>query len=698
VAAEKMVRRAVSVLLAMSVLTGLSGAATVAAADEAGFVGPPTVTRHDQATTFQLNATHDGAQESTSLIGELEERWRLELSYRGEPIWSTATAVANDTVLVASGVDDNVRGRHTFVTALDVHTGEVLWGPRKLQSGLTTQVTATIAGDMAYVVHSRGTMLALDLRSGQERWQVDNVGYSNNPGTVVDGALAFGAGGMELRSAHDGRLRWRSLRDFLDSDGPPAFDGRTLYASSGAGNARAVALDGTVRWDRDGDGSAASQKAPALHEGRLYIRDRVTDGFILDATDGRLLDRFSSFYGPAFHEGAALFTPHPPFSPHLPCCEVEAVDLTDGTVRWTSGDDLHVVMAPIVVAGTAWLATYDGEVHGLDARTGTTEQVLDVGGIIYHQDEHNGSGSRPGLLAGEGHLLVPSGNGLVAYAATAPAPSLSADAVRFVTQPPGRRSTSTTLSLVNTGAEPLQVQGSSLTGSSVFVVTDRCRDRQLAPSERCGIEVAAAPSTTGRHVASLALATSAGSVTTELAVEAVRFGDLREGPFLEDVYWALDEDVTRGCGDGGAFCPSQAVTRAQMASFLARALHLPPAEGFPPGRPQGWPDVTPGPHSDAIDRVAAAGITVGCGDGAGFCPARTVTRAQMASFLARALELEPTSSPFPDVQGPHAQSVGAVAAAGIARGCGDGTAYCPDRPVRRDQMAAFLRRALAPDA
>jgi outer membrane protein assembly factor BamB len=692
VAAVTTVRRSVSVLLALLVVASMSGAPADAADDAPGFVGPPTVTRHDQSTTFQLNAAHDGAQQSTSLVGELEERWRVELSYRGARIGSTASAVANDTVVVTSGVDNSAVGRHTFVTGLDLHSGEVLWGPRLLESGWVTQVTATIVGDTAYVVHSRGTMLALDLRSGRERWQVENVGYLNTPATVVNDALAFGAGGMELRSARDGRLRWRSLRDFLDSDGPLAFDGQTLYAASGLGHARAVALDGTVRWDRYDDGSAANQMAAAFHGGRLYVRDRFTDGYVLDATDGRLLDRFSSFYGPAFHDGAALFTPYVRFSPHLPCCEVQAVDLTDGTVRWASGD-LHVVAAPIVVSGTAWLATYHGALHGLDARTGATEQVLDVGGIIDHQDDNAGSGTRQGLIAGEGHLVVSYEDGIVAYAATGPAPSLSANTVEFITQPPRRSSTPTRVTLVNTGAEPLQVGGASLTGSAAFAVTDGCRNRRLETSERCEIEVVATPSATGRHVAELSLDTSGGPVTTELSVQAVSFGDLRDGPFLEDVYWALHESVTRGCGDGAAFCPAQPVTRAQMASFLTRALHLPPAE-----RPARFTDVTAGPHTDAIARVAAAGITRGCGDGTHFCPAQPVTRAQMASFLARALELEPTSSPFPDVRGEHAGAVGAIAAAGIARGCGDGTAYCPDRPVRRDQMAAFLRRALAPAA
>ena len=42
------------------------------------------------------------------------------------------------------------------------------------------------------------------------------------------------------------------------------------------------------------------------------------------------------------------------------------------------------------------------------------------------------------------------------------------------------------------------------------------------------------------------------------------------------------------------------------------------------------------PHEDSINRIAAAGITIGCG-GASFCPGGSVSRQEMAAFLYRAL-------------------------------------------------------------
>ena len=146
--------------------------------------------------------------------------------------------------------------------------------------------------------------------------------------------------------------------------------------------------------------------------------------------------------------------------------------------------------------------------------------------------------------------------------------------------------------------------------------------------------------------------------------------------------------ITAGCG-GTRFCPDVSVTRAQMASFLARALELEPTTDTP------FTDVS-GTHAANIGAIAQAGISTGCEQPNAFCPDDAVTRAQMASFLARALELEPTTdTPFTDVSGTHAANIGAIAQAGITLGCdGTGTRYCPTTPVTRAQMATFLTRGL----
>lgn len=78
-----------------------------------------------------------------------------------------------------------------------------------------------------------------------------------------------------------------------------------------------------------------------------------------------------------------------------------------------------------------------------------------------------------------------------------------------------------------------------------------------------------------------------------------------------------------------------------------------------------------------------------------FCPKATVTREQMASFLVSGLELAPSGiDPFTDDDSSvHEADINALAAAGVTGGCTTDR-FCPKATVTREQMAAFLRRAL----
>ncbi len=162
--------------------------------------------------------------------------------------------------------------------------------------------------------------------------------------------------------------------------------------------------------------------------------------------------------------------------------------------------------------------------------------------------------------------------------------------------------------------------------------------------------------------------------------------------FDADINWMADSGITFGCGSA-AFCPGEPVTRAQMASFLVRALLLSPSET------NYFTDVT-GTHRTSINALRESGITLGCdASGTLFCPDDEVTRAQMASFLVRALNLPATNVDyFTDVSGPHRANINALRESEITLGCNTaGTAYCPNDSVIRAHMAAFLRRGLEDD-
>ncbi len=156
--------------------------------------------------------------------------------------------------------------------------------------------------------------------------------------------------------------------------------------------------------------------------------------------------------------------------------------------------------------------------------------------------------------------------------------------------------------------------------------------------------------------------------------------------------------ITVGCNppENDHYCPDDPVTRAQMAVFLVRALSLPAssADHFVDDDHIAWAE-------PKINSLADAGITLGCNppDNDRYCPEDPVTRAQMAVFLVRALSL-PASSADHFVDDDHIAwaepKINSLADAGITRGCNPpaGDRYCPDSVVTRAQMATFLARAL----
>jgi hypothetical protein len=190
-----------------------------------------------------------------------------------------------------------------------------------------------------------------------------------------------------------------------------------------------------------------------------------------------------------------------------------------------------------------------------------------------------------------------------------------------------------------------------------------------------------------------------GSITvaglTYTVLQGSAFLDVPESnPFYTFIGKLSARRVTLGTG-GGNYSPNDVVTRQQMAAFIIRALG-----DFNPPEPaqQRFLDVPPqNPFYAFIEQMAIRQITLGCGGG-NYCPADPVLREQMAAFLIRAVG-EP-NTPVPIVQrfgdSPPAnvfyRFIDRMAVRRITLGC-SATLYCPTDQVNRQQMAAFLVRA-----
>ena len=194
-------------------------------------------------------------------------------------------------------------------------------------------------------------------------------------------------------------------------------------------------------------------------------------------------------------------------------------------------------------------------------------------------------------------------------------------------------------------------------------------------------------SSRARVLSTVLLTTVTAALLSLTATAASAFPDVRGSVHAPAVSVLSSQGITEGCEDD-RFCPQRDLRRDQLAALIDRAMDLPQTDG---GQ---FDDLDSTLHGDAIERVAAAGITLGCEDGR-FCPRDEIPRGQFATMLDRAFDLEDASATYFADGGFHADAVDRLGASGVSDGCGsDVTRFCSADTLTRAQSATFLARAM----
>jgi hypothetical protein len=183
------------------------------------------------------------------------------------------------------------------------------------------------------------------------------------------------------------------------------------------------------------------------------------------------------------------------------------------------------------------------------------------------------------------------------------------------------------------------------------------------------------------------------------------FDDVGEdNAHYENILCTADHEIARGHTDG-TYRPANSVRRDQMAAFITRLIEQASGDELEEGD-EDFDDVPEdNTHVTEIRKLANIDVVEGFGDGT-YRPAQSVSRDQMASFIARAISYldnedardgseppETDEDHFDDVgsDSPHFDAINALAEQAVVVGDGEGT-YRPRSDVRRDQMASFLMR------
>jgi outer membrane protein assembly factor BamB len=335
---------------------------------------------------YVTTANTDGTYRNLYAIDQQTGRivWVQPLPGVGQ--WSAAAYDAGRIFVVERDVV--CCGRGGFIDAFDATTGAPLW-TTKLPGGGYYSSPPTAANGVVYTSNDAGTLFAVDELTG----------------SVVSTAAVFTG---DISS--------------------PALSSTGVFVSYACDQSYGFAQQSLAPLWHDYFGCwGGGGKTAAYSDGQLFIRD-ATSNLILDAATGNVVRSFTPPNSPYIPPLAvdsttifALITTCAGF-PFLCDTELTAQDRASGVDKWTFGGDGSLDTAPIVVSNPdgEWVieGSSSGNLYAVNEKTGVAVWSTHVAATIPAPDEQNATLPPTGLAAGEGLLVVPSGNVLTAYAAT----------------------------------------------------------------------------------------------------------------------------------------------------------------------------------------------------------------------------------------------------------------------------------------
>ncbi len=310
----------------------------------------------------------------------------------------------------------------------------------------------------------------------------------------------------------------------------------------------------------------------------------------------------------------------------------EGIDITPPIDRsWFDGTD---VLPPVFVDAPRYGGTFEARLVGTAAADAFSVEILDG----------------DGRLLGSGDATVDPDGSRVGFDVTVPYVSLGEQFGSVLVEDPDDRAASLREYPVTLEPTPVPV---------ARAIADGCPPAEVPPSEFT--DVAA----TNVHAT---------------AIDCIAWREITEGRTPT------------------SFEPAGTITRGQLASMLARTISTVGVD-LPADPDETFTDVAGTTHALQIEQLAELGIVTGRQDGT-YGPAVPVTRGQMASLLVGTFEelagfaLDPQQDYFADdADSVHEAAINATALAGLTTGV-DGDQFGPSAELRRDQMATFMARLI----
>ena len=354
------------------------------------------------AVGFQLNPAHSGATTFKTLSLPTTRAWSVNVG--GTPSYAV---IAEGKVVVTAQV-----GGGTQLVALDHATGATLWGPISLGG----TANAVYDGGKIFVMSGSFNVPMLlqsyDLATGNLDWTTTlngEAGLSAGP-SALNGMIFASDASATLYAVNEGAgsIAWTQLVMNGD-DSMPAVTNTGVYVTYPCSTYAFEPLTGDSLFFNNTGCEGGGGATPVVANNVLYSPNSggaSNSGTTFNATSGVILGTYIADVPPAVGTQMSFF---------LQSGTLSGIALSNNTVAWTFSGDGSLVTSPILVNQTVFIGSTSGNVYALNAATGQQLWSINAGGAIPPGAHWGAPMPLSALAAGDGLLVVPAGNTVVAY-------------------------------------------------------------------------------------------------------------------------------------------------------------------------------------------------------------------------------------------------------------------------------------------
>ncbi len=305
---------------------------------------------------------------ATSVLPEkLQRRWTFRASSGG----FEATAVIADGTVYIGSTDGPFY-------AIDLRTGQKRW---EFTEGAGYFAPAAVTDQMVFVGDVQGRFFALRSTDGQKAWHFDAEAEINGGPNFYQSWVLFGSqdGCLYCLERTTGRLVWKYQSPDQIRCFPTIWNGHAMVAGCD-GQLHAIDLQtGKPTGQVNLQGPTGS--TPAVLADCAFVGTEARRFLAIDLKQAKVLWTFESPKNKqAFRASAALTSE----AVYVGCRDrhVYALDIKTGQLLWQFATRGQVDSSPVVVGDRLFVGSEDGRLYSLDRRTGNLLWQFDLGGQI----------------------------------------------------------------------------------------------------------------------------------------------------------------------------------------------------------------------------------------------------------------------------------------------------------------------------